>query len=405
MRFQFFLLLAFSWSAHGLVTFQSGDVATAEDFNSNFQELKDEAISNTTAIEDIKSNSFSKADAGRITALVNGETREVSTFSPSYNMVYIGQNTVMVGADGELPWGSQSYYESSDCTGQPYISVNHIDLTKPIGEEFVNPQVSSKTNFHKIGGEAYYETGSPLVKLHHKSLSTAGNDCFNSSGTIAAVPAYPNNPDLTGISFPIIISGVGTSFSITEEVGVAAESGGGGSGNYKVYGDGVEFGFITSLPNGPVSSLSVTLIDYNQQVITVYSDGTYSGFNNGGSFSRDMYFKSADCMGTGYFPYLPKTYAWWDIEEVEYRLFKNGFSYYTTGGQLYLMTSAPMSYKLADTGICSNSVSGVGSTGEYTYREAELTANPELTAPVINVPITIEGWNPAVTYQDLPEVN
>lgn len=396
MKLQLFILMAFSWSAHGIVTFQSGDIATAEDFNANFQELKEETSSNTASIEDIKSNSFSKTDAGRVTALVNGETRDVYAVNPSYNMVYVGQSTVIVGADGELPWESQSYYESSDCTGQPYIPVHYIDLEKPIGEEFINPKVSSITNFHKIGDEAYYDTGSPLVKLHYQSVRYSSG-CSITSSMIAAVPAYLNDPDVTGITFPLVISGVGTTFSFTEEVGTIPDNATTGT-HFEIYANGVNIGYSKYLPSSAESYISVYLYDNQDDQIYLYKDGTYSGYDNGSS--EYLHYESNDCSGQPYVKVLENAATkWWDENKLSETVVKNNDDFYNLSNQIYKFPNGSQSYKYYSSDSCRT----IESTNQSGYKKAISTTSPAV--PVFEPPIVIEGYTEPTNYNELPDAD
>ena len=395
MKFLFILLSVVSYSAQSLVTFHSGDVATADDFNSNFQEVKGASSSNAAAISSLQSSSLTKTDAGRVTASVNGESRDIYTVVPGYNMVYVGQNQIPINADGELPWEGQSYYESPDCTGQPYIIVGYIDHEKPIGEEFENPKLTSKITFHKINGEAHYDTGSPVVKLHYKSAKNSSG-CRANSNTSAAVPAYPNNSEITGVSFPLIITGLGTRFSITEEVGTPPEGAATGT-HFEVYANGVNIGYARYLPTGAESYISVYLYDNQDDLIYLNKDGSYSGYDNGSS--AELYYQSNDCSGQPYSKVLSSAATkWWNENKLSISVVKNNGNFYNLSDEIYKFPNGSQSYKYSSSDSCR-----VVLTSQAGYKKAISTASPAI--PIFEPPIVIEGYIEPTIYNELPDAD
>lgn len=393
MKLLFILLSVISYSAQSLVTFQGGDIATAEDFNANFQENKDLIITNATSIEKLKANSLSQEDVGQVTALVNGIERKITSHALGYTTVRVDQTNIVIGLNGELAFDASSYYESENCSGQPYIPVHYINIDKSIGEDFINPKLGASTSFHKLNGEPFYDVGSPLVKLHYKSSSYNSN-CSALKGSTIAVPAYPNDPDVTGVSFPLIISGVGTRFSIDNEIGAAIPN-----GQYEVYANGVSIGFTTRTPIYYVDVIQVKLYDYDNATINLFKDGSYTGYVDG--YSETLYYESTDCSTQPYVSSLiNQSTSWWNADNLTSRVIKNHGVFYILSPEAYKFPNGSKSFLQS---YSDSECTELSSTDNIGYQKATLTTAPSV--PVFEPPITIEGYSEPTQYDQLPDAD
>ena len=127
------IFLAF-WSGASyaaLITFQSGQIAKAEDFNNNFTDL-DSRIQNLEI-----SDSY-------VTAQVNGVDMKLISNSVGYYSV-ITPTGLSIGIDAEGYPRGNLYYEASDCTGQPYINFYYLNTNKQVGYIYPNPLINLKS--------------------------------------------------------------------------------------------------------------------------------------------------------------------------------------------------------------------------------------------------------------------
>lgn len=371
----FITLLATS-QANALVEFHTGDVVTASDMNGNFKELEDKIEGNTAFAPN---------------ALANGEPVHVVSYARgAYILTYSEKATIFINAEG-YPSTSLFYYEAGDCTGPAYLHEYSIPSDTEIGVQMLNPSIESQSQYLYDGDTLYKGVSATSVRLNYRSMSHAGG-CSTTTGTNIASQVIPSS-DLT---IPIAITEIGTPLVVSEVVGTAPEGEAIQSAN--VYANGVLIGVTATMPNKS-RSLRVTLKEYNQQTISLGKNGTYTGFNNGGFTSQYLYYVGQGCMGNAYVKTTRPHDYFWNIQLGAQFLLKNGAKYYTSGGQYYKITSGIHSRRNND-GDCYNY--GDGQYETDAFQLATETNNPELIAPIFELPITIEGWNP-IQQPDLPE--
>jgi hypothetical protein len=376
-KFILLALLATS-QANALVEFHTGEVVTASDMNGNFKELE-EKIKAPAAFEP--------------NALANGEPVYVQSYSTgSYGLTYSDNNYIYIFAEG-YPRISVFYFEESGCTGSAYLQEHSIPKDAEIGVEFLNPLMSTREAYSYDGVNLYKGTSETKVRLNYKSMSRSGV-CSPAEGVTIAAQAIPTR-DLT---LPISITEIGTSLIVSEVVGTEPEVEEIQSAN--VYANGVFIGVTNYVPN-KFYSLRVTLKEYNQQTISLRKDGTYYGFDNGGFPSRSLYYLDQNCVGNAYVKTRDHLTYFWDIQPGAQSALKNGTKYYTAEGQYYNASSGVASRRNND-GSCYSFDYDNRQHETDIFQIATETDNPELIAPVLEPPITIDGWYP-VQQNDLPE--
>lgn len=368
-------LLAAS-QANALVEFHTGDVVTASDMNGNFKELEAK-IEGRTAFEP--------------NALANGELVHVISYARgSYSLTYSEKATISINAEG-YPNTSHFYYEANDCTGPAYLHEYSIPSDTEVGVQMLNPKIEVQSRYLYDGDTLYKGVSATSVKLNYRSMSHAGG-CARTAGVNIASQVIPSS-DLT---LPIAITEIGAPLVVSEVVGTAPEGEAIPSAN--VYANGVLIGVTSTVPNKS-STLKVTLKEYGQQTINLAKNGTYTGFDNGGFTSQYLFYVGQSCQGNAYVKTSNPHVYFWDIQLGAQFLLKNGAKYYTSGGQYYKISSGIYSRRNND-GDCYSYSDGQHKTD--VFQLATETNNPELIAPVFELPITIEGWNP-VQQPDLPE--
>ncbi len=394
-------------------TFVSGDIATAEAFNQNFQSLDSrvnsleaEAINIKAQVDSLESNSNNSGEGGStsatatdgyITASVNGTPMKVHSSTIGYYSVITPTGfTLLVDVEG-YPTSSTVYFENSDCVGQPYSGQHAIRAEhtrgKPIGYVFANPLISSLTDLALVGGSVYYTQKSELIKLNYKSM-LSGENCHNSNGLAAVFKMLPNNKEVTGIeSFPLVISGVGSPLIISEEVGEPT------TGSFNVYAGGVKIGTTDYHPNrsSGFDAVRVKLDGYSNKTVTLYKDGTYIG----GDFSsnKHLYYTDASCSGTAYVEVLSNGVThWWSQDQLGTQIVNNNGNYHSLSEQVYRPSTTAGSRKSYSDGSCYKSSTVLNANGGY--KVASLTDAPNI--PVFSLPITIEGYTEPTPINSLP---
>lgn len=383
MNFRVFAVAAFlslPVSAQALVTFQAGQIAKAEDFNSNFSDL-DERLKTV------------EGGSGAVTAQVNGVSMQVRNFSPGYYSVTTPTGVVITVDEEGYPTGTNLYYASSDCSGTPYIREVSLDSSRNIGESYTNPNFAPGPDVAYDGTNVYYSTPDSFVKLHSQSYyNVFSRNCVSASSTDIAHQAYPNDPELTGVSaFPLVITGAGTPITISAEIGDASAT-----GRRIVYANGVRIGEASYIPSSASVYISVRLDSYPEQTVTLYKDGSYTGLSVGQP--KTFYFVTSDCTGNAYVEVLTDyDRKWWaGSESISGPVFNNG-NYYTLSSEIYKMSTGYQSYRSSNSQTCYTGTDSV----KYGYKKATLTTQP--STPVFELPITVEGWVEETNYYTLPE--
>ena len=382
--------------------FVDGTAASAGEVNANF-----DAVESAVNDNDVRINSnFSQLDSrlkeieGRssyLTAQVNGVDMQVSSHTVGlYSVITPTGLSLTVNTEG-YPLENWLYFESNDCSGQPYIKPFQLDSSKPVGYTYPNPKLNNSISVVYDGTSVYYSDTVEIVKLHYQSQLIPDTGCTKLSETIIAMKALSNNATVTGImSFPLIITGVGSNLVITTEVGSPAA---GTQGEYVVYASGVRIGTTNfSKPESASYSIpSVKLDAYPGEVISLYKDGSYSGFTR--VLPRTFYYINANCAGDPYAEVLANydTY-WWDTSFPTYisGIIQNNGSYYELSSEVYKMSLGAQSYRKDGTGCIS-----VPTPGHYGYKRAILTTPVDF--PVFTPPITVDGWSEGTLYYNVPE--
>jgi hypothetical protein len=191
--------------AHALVTFKDGDVATAADFNSNFEELESKL--------DAPSNDFNP------NGFANGMPAEINVYElGEYYILLEDGYPIRINADG-FASPDTFYYAAEDCSGQPYINAYGLNKDKPIGEEWSSPNIEPSKEYLHDGQNGYYGQSPELYLVHAKSTGHSIS-CMNAVRDVVASRPIPAVLDIT---FPIKITGIGVPMKILEEIGVAPE--------------------------------------------------------------------------------------------------------------------------------------------------------------------------------------
>lgn len=367
-------------SAQALVTFQTGQIAKAADFNGNFSEL-DERLKTV------------EGGSGAVTAMVNGVAMRVRNFNPGYYSVTTPTGVILTVDEYGYPAGSDLYYATGDCSGTPYIKAASLDSSKNVGESYTNPSISAGPEVAYDGTNVYYSSRESFVKLHYQSYySMYSRKCMSSSNTDIATPAYPNDPAVTGISsFPLVITGAGTPITIAAEVGDASTT-----GMPIVYANGVRIGVATYVPSDADVYVNVRLDDYPESAIQLYKDGSYTGLNL--FAAKTFYFLSADCTGNAYVKVLTDyDKQWWTGSKAFTGTVVNNGNYYALSSEIYKMSAGPQSYRRDYSGTCYTATD----FAKDGYKKATFATQPSF--PVFTPPITVQGVVDETNYATLPE--
>lgn len=390
-------------------TFKAGDIATAQTFNENFTAL-DTRISTLETAQDNTNpdtgNGNTATPDGWYNAQVNGVGMLVYSHMLGYYLVKTPTGlTVNVNVEG-YPRDTTLYYENENCVGTPYTLLSQLPVTgKSTGDIYTNPKIDTSLTMTYDGESIFYSLNDTAIKLNYKSYGPSTR-CSNRSGSRAVSRLLPNDVNVTGLeSFPLIITGVGSDIEITEEVGtIPGTPTTPTQTNYIVYAAGQRIGTTTKHPNYSVAddTVYVKLDAFEGRRITLYKDGSYTGFSTGKS--NDMFYTTSDCTGNAYVEVIKNKFTeWWDAGLVTSSLIKNGDSYYTLSAQVYTFTNGATGKQYYSDGRCIEitSTTTIDKTKIRGYRMATLTDNPEV--PVINPPITIEGYTEPTPYETLPE--
>lgn len=406
--------------AQELNQFQSGDVATAEAFNHNFNTLKaatdkneeniegmnlriqSNAESLQSAVDEIKSG---EAFTHFVDATVNNVAMKVSTQMNKYgDYTVITPTGVLANVDenGELSRGNWLYFESSDCSGTPYVSDHNLSKAG-VGHTYVNPQLETKLQLYSHNGAIYYRApDADLVALHYSSSgyfrhSTLECDKNTSYRVEMAVKLEENRPEITGLdSLPVVIEGVGKAMTVAAEVGGTFVTA------HNVLANGVKIGTIqhSNLPNTVLSSSTsvsgVVLDEFPNRTVRLYKDGSYDAdwFE-----VVSLYYLEENCSGSAYVRFISDAdKKWIDTSKISTKEAKNNGSYYALSELTYKASEGMKSYK-DNSGNCRNSTS----SSRYVYKQATSTAEP--TLPTFTPPIIIEGWEDTTSYESLPEAS
>lgn len=387
----FLASLIYTPASLSLVEFQAGDVATAENFNSNFSELKQDfntVSSNLSELSDITTRGF-------ITATVNGVEMKISANGTFFYIPYQSTN-IMISIDGYPLSALNPYFTTSNCTGDMYLDNYYIKKNTT----WLNPTVSSVQTFYthpsNTGEKQVYYPSELLTDLYYKSRKV-GDNCIATSGNTIAQQAILNNSEVTGVSFPMVITGIGKPIVIDEVVGLPpGEIPDPVSDLPEVFANGVNIGQLKSIPNSAQSYLHVQLHDFDDDIY-LYKDGTFSGFGPN-VYSKTIHYSTPDCSGIAYVSILTTpTKYWWDASKDFTTTIKNNGSYYSLSSEAYkFIENSSISYKYATSATCRTTTANTSSA----YKKATITESPNVL--VIEPPITVEGWSEPTPYDELP---
>ena len=380
-------------------TFVAGEVATAAKFNENFKALSDD-------IDDIKSSINSSTNDGTtiinsdgsIMVTVNGVRMKVNNGATNYYLITTPTGlTLAVNANGE-PTSRELIYGSNDCSGDAYYPLYALRsfINEPVDYIFTNPTfIKHKPTIIYSEDEGLgYTYEDELIKVNYNSIKNANGTCYASSSTELASKFIANDTSITGInSIPLIITGGGSKLKIQSEVGDAQPI---ATGEMNVYADGIKIGTTTYYPNSVTDSVRVKLDDFDQKTITLYKDGSYDGLN---VTSANLYFTDENCTEDAYYLLAsdPDKY-WWDTTLSSVSYIENNDNYYTLSSQAFRVSKPFKSRKSSYGGSCFSSTFEVENKA---YKKATLTNAPEI--PIINPPITIDGYTEPTSYDSLPE--
>jgi len=399
-------LLSATFSAHAIAEFEAKTIIKSSEINSNFKEVadsvndvKDEVSSITNEMKAINNKLSTAGDY--IIAKVNGIDMRVSEskyYLGMYNIITPTNININIYPSGNVA-DSAVYFENSDCSGQAYTDTfttlftyynNQVD----VGDTLVNPKITDMVRVISYNRTPYFVNSSDtIVKLNYSS-TYSNNSCHITSGIKFAQATKDNDPDITGFdSFPLIIAGVGSDITISSEVG------GGGNitnGIYNVYASGINIGTTTNHFYGADEAVRVTLKDEPTQTITLYKDGTYTGYSSGSN--QRFYYISNDCTGTAYVKVLNDyDKEWWKGSKTLKGVVTNNGQYYELSEQIYKMSSGSLSNKSYYSASCSTTTEPL----KMGYKMAITTASPNL--PVFTPPITLEGIEEETKYDTLLE--
>lgn len=356
-------LLAISITSSALNIFEPGQVATAAAFNENFAELES-SISNATSFYDHN-------------AKANGVGVKVANYQFGYYTLYYNQNDSITINHKGYPTTTSFYYESDDCSGQPFIKVNAEFENDTSG--WVSPHISTSSSQPKYDGATLYQgIYSGLYYLHANSIGNTETCRGYSISTLAEKPKESN----LDLDFPIILTEIGEPIQILEEIGEGSII-----EKQNVYSDNALIGTTTSSQYPPSTYIRVKLNDYPTQTINLKRDGTYTSFTTTSAPNLTFYFTSSNCTGNAYAEYSTELNFWGNEPATT--------KYASNNGQTFIIN--PTVYKMSNgyrskrnyLGSCSSST-GYGSTSSY--QMAAQSTLPGPTPPIFGV-ITVEGWD------------
>ncbi|NRA69205.1 MAG: hypothetical protein HRU19_32340 [Pseudobacteriovorax sp.] len=299
----------------------------------------------------------------------------------------------MVDAEGNVRSPGWSYFDSEDCSGSPFIPIFGLETERPIGKPYKNPNIEPKVRVVSKDGALFFYNEKEIVRLHFQAGSfELSHSCSTSyKGTVAAYRTYKNDPSITGIEKnKLIISGIGESFSLSEEIGVEKRP-----NKRKVYANGIEIG-TAFWPEGLEDDIYVNLHDFPGQPITLKKDGSYTGL---AVRSFDLYYLDPGCKGSPYVKVLEDAdKLWWDKDYALKAVIENNNSYYSLSTTVFKMSAGAKSKRSSYDGSCRKVTEELEKNG---YKRASRTNKPDL--PRFSPPITIEGYKEPTQYDELPE--
>ncbi|MEH6448558.1 MAG: hypothetical protein V7765_07795 [Oleispira sp.] len=380
------LFLTCSLQVNALVEFQTGDVATAKNFNDNFQELKQEI---KDANDDLNSLNESTT-AHLITATVNGVTKKIVANGTFYS-IPSNSGYIYVGVDGYPSGSLYPYYASNDCTGQKYVNDPYLKKE----DSWINPLINGAQQFdveNTSDGKLVYRKGDSVIDLYYQSREINGK-CYPQAGNSIVRKAIINDPEVTGVTFPIQITGVGEQVTIDEVIGEVPVV---PTVEYpEVYANGVNIGYLKSIPSSKESYIHVQLYDYNDDIY-LYKNGTYSGFGIG-VYSKRLYYITPDCSGNKYVEMISNhELYWWDASKHVGTRIKNNDTHYSLSDDVYKFDDTAVSYQDYHSETCRTTTV----TNSFGYKKATPTSTPDVL--IIEPPIVIEGWDEPTPYNQLP---
>ena len=370
---------------HSLEIFEPGQVATAESFNNNFAEIK----------ADIKQLSDFSPYQNR---MVNGVEMRVGQVNGFGYATYISAKGLELEIDEDgFPGGESSddiYFSERNCQGTKYLDSGFSGAYE-IGHTYAAVKTSGIVTH--VEGRLYMAMSTDIIKLNAKSVLTSYQGCRNAVDTKYVFELLPNDPAITGFpnDFPYVVDG-SDSLKLTEEVGTASFNTGVGSA--AVYANGERIGVLTQAHEDEGVSIQVRLDGYGNKSITLYKDGSYSGFRS--PPASVLYFSQANCLGHAYHKVLDDySKEWWFPSALSDNQVMNNGKYYNQSQQVYKMTDGPESSR-SESGVCR---SENGMDAKLGYVRLIETAVPE--RPVFTPPITWDDQPVSADYESLQEAN
>ena len=388
------ILFTCSLQVNALVEFQAGDVATAKNFNDNFQELKQEIKDTNDGLNSLTESTT----AHLVTATVNGVTKKITAYGTSYS-IPTNSGYIHIGVDGFPSGRLYPYYSSSDCTGQKYVTDPYLKKE----DNWLNPLINEAQPFDvedTSNGKLVYRKGDSIIDLYYRSREVNGT-CYPQEGNTLVRKALINDAEITGVTFPILITGIGEPPVIDEVIGeppVIGEIPTPTEEQPEVYANGVNIGYLKSIPSSKQSYIHVQLHDFNDDIY-LYKNGTYNGFGVGVS-SKRLYYITPDCSGNKYVEMIANhELYWWDASKHTETQIKNNDSHYALSDEVYKFENTTVSYQDYYSETCRTTTV----TSNFGYKKATPTTSPDVL--IIEPPIVIEGWNEPTPYSQLPNAD
>ena len=120
-----------------------------------------------------------------------GRVIGMGTVSWPYVLTEEGYRTLFRLGTGMIYAGAPLYYESIDCTGQAYVGA------RSPGTVFM-PTLDDSDNY--ATGAIYYSPNNEPAATVDLNSRLADGGCWDNIDTRELYPAYPNQPEITGIN-------------------------------------------------------------------------------------------------------------------------------------------------------------------------------------------------------------
>lgn len=189
--FPLLLLCSFNLTAAELSTphtFTAGTPALASQVNENFQAHAD-TINTKTPLTIVKVN------GQKIGWIYSRNDSNMVVVSDKGSMTYLSTNGEI--ANTPEMHNMRAFYESADCSGQPYVVTNNV-----VWEYNVFRDSKHLIFWDSVSLLAYYTVAPAQLITANSLMYTLEVGCFPFSfGQLSAYLVKPNNPEVTGFTF------------------------------------------------------------------------------------------------------------------------------------------------------------------------------------------------------------